>query len=97
VTTADYFYSVPYGMQLSISIHDLVERNIHVTGSLMGGPSISLEVMRYICNDQILPMTSFVSLEEIPEQLELIVEGKTFGKVIAKIQEPIDASFMKQR
>lgn len=55
----------------------------------MGGPSVSLEVMRYICNGQIMPMASFVSLEDIPNQMHLILRGETFGKVIAKIHNPI--------
>ena len=82
--------SVPSGLQLSLSIHDLVERNLHVTGSLMGSHAVSLEVMGYICDGQIRPMTAHVSMEDIPAQMQRIVDCLSVGKVVARIQEPLD-------
>ncbi|KAK4235437.1 hypothetical protein C8A03DRAFT_36704 [Achaetomium macrosporum] len=81
---------VPYRLEISLSIHDVVERNLHVTGPLMGGPAVSLEVMRYICDRQILPKKTLVSMEDIPKQMHELVNCSTYGKVVAKIQEPLD-------
>ncbi|KAF5002327.1 hypothetical protein FDECE_10643 [Fusarium decemcellulare] len=67
---------------LSISLPALVERSLRFTGSLMGGRREAMEVIRYIQSGQIKPLTTTVSLGDVPEQMQRIYEGRTLGKVI---------------
>ncbi|KAF4545247.1 alcohol dehydrogenase [Lasiodiplodia theobromae] len=55
---------VPRNLVLSISIHALVERNLHLTGNLMG---------------------DHLTLEDIPDQMQRMVDCKSIGKIVARI------------
>ncbi|KAK0642337.1 alcohol dehydrogenase [Lasiodiplodia hormozganensis] len=55
---------VPRNLVLSISIHALVERNLHLTGNLMG---------------------DHLTLEDIPHQMQRMVDCKSIGKIVARI------------
>lgn len=48
----------------------------------MGGHREALEVMGYIATRQIKPRITKVALEEIPEQMQNLVDCKTAGKVV---------------
>lgn len=76
---------VPRNLVLSISIHALVERNLHLTGNLMGDHCASLEVMGYISTGLIQPLITRVTLEDIPDQMQRMVDCKSIGKIVARI------------
>ncbi|KAJ5490181.1 hypothetical protein N7453_011006 [Penicillium expansum] len=74
---------VPKGNNtICLPLHSIVERNLHVSGNLMGGHQEALEVMGYIATRQIKPRITKVALEEIPEQMQNLVDCKTAGKVV---------------
>lgn len=48
----------------------------------MGGHREALEVMEYIATGQIKPHVTKVALEDIPEQMQHLVDCKTAGKIV---------------
>ncbi|CAI7640657.1 unnamed protein product [Penicillium crustosum] len=75
---------VPKGKNnVCLPLHSVVERNLHVSGNLMGGHREALEVMEYIATGQIKPHVTKVALEDIPEQMQHLVDCKTAGKIVA--------------
>jgi propanol-preferring alcohol dehydrogenase len=78
-------YRVPKGLSVSLSIHDLVERKLHLTGTLMGGHDVALEVMDYISSGRIRPVIVERKIENVPEILEQIVDCKGIGKMVVNM------------
>ncbi|CAG9951557.1 unnamed protein product [Clonostachys rosea f. rosea IK726] len=76
---------VPKGLSVSLSIHDLVERKLHLTGTLMGGHDVALEVMDYISSGRIRPVIVERKIENVPEILEQIVDCKGIGKMVVNM------------
>lgn len=59
-----------------------------MTGSLMGGHDVCLQVMEYICDGLIHPMITEVPLEDVPQYLGNLVNCTSVGKIVARILEP---------
>ncbi|KAJ3548887.1 hypothetical protein NM208_g791 [Fusarium decemcellulare] len=78
---------VPRGLSLSISIHALVERNLCLTGTLMGGHEASLEVMDYISRMLVRPLITEKALDDIPRSMEDLANGKTIGKTVIRMTD----------
>ncbi|KAJ5748416.1 GroES-like protein [Penicillium nucicola] len=79
---------VPKGLNmLQVPLHCIVERNLLVTGTLMGGHGEALEVMEYIRTGVVRPHITKVDLEDIPYQMQKLVDCKTVGKVVACISD----------
>lgn len=53
-----------------------------MSGNLMGGHQEALQVMEYIATGQIKPRITKVALEDIPEQMQRLVDCKTAGKIV---------------
>jgi propanol-preferring alcohol dehydrogenase len=70
---------------VSLPLHCLIERNLHLTGNLMGGHEETLEVMEYIRTGQITPRITQVSLEEVPKQMQAMVDCQTVGKIVVSL------------
>ncbi|KAH6652256.1 hypothetical protein BKA67DRAFT_648140 [Truncatella angustata] len=80
------YVRVPRGLVLKLFIHALVERNLHLIGSLMGDHSVALEAMRLIENGTIEPLINKVRLEDIAMQMQNLANGKAgIGKIVARI------------
>ncbi|KAJ6042994.1 uncharacterized protein N7446_001190 [Penicillium canescens] len=74
---------VPKGLnRVSLPLHCLVERNLHLSGNLMGSHDAALEVMEYIRTNRITPRVSKVRLEGVPERLQAMMDYQTVGKVV---------------
>ncbi|KAL4793230.1 chaperonin 10-like protein [Aspergillus venezuelensis] len=74
---------MPKGLNMvSLPLHCLVERNLHLTGNLMGGHEEALEMIELIRKGQITPHITRVRLEDIPRQMEAVVNCQTVGKVV---------------
>ncbi|KAL3468850.1 chaperonin 10-like protein [Aspergillus californicus] len=79
---------VPKGLTMvSLPLHCLVERNLHLTGNLMGGHHETLEVMEYIRTGQITPRITTVGLTEVPEQMQSMIDCQTVGKVVIRMSK----------
>ncbi|KAJ5374230.1 hypothetical protein N7517_006236 [Penicillium concentricum] len=77
---------VPEGENvLAIPLRSVVERNLHLSGNLMGGHREALEVVEYILSGQIKPQITIAALEDIPAQMQSIVDCETIGKVVVSI------------
>lgn len=83
--------SVPSSASVSLPINALVERNLHLTGTLMGGHEEALEVMEYIVSGQVKPICTEVVLEDVPEQMQKQVDCETTGKVVVRVNTQLDA------
>lgn len=70
---------------MTVPVRDLVERNLHLTGNLMGGHDEALTVMQYIRSGRVKPHITEVSLDDIPEQMQRLIDCKTFGKVVVRV------------
>jgi propanol-preferring alcohol dehydrogenase len=78
--------SVPKGLDMvSLPLHSLIERNVHLTGNLMGGHEETLEVMEYIWTGRITPRITKVGLEEVPHQLQAMVHCQTIGTLVVSL------------
>ncbi|KAJ0424996.1 chaperonin 10-like protein [Aspergillus carlsbadensis] len=74
---------VPKGVNMvSLPLHRLIERSLYLTGNLMGGHQETLEVMEYIRTGQITPRITKVGLEEVPNQIQAMVNYQTVGKIV---------------
>ncbi|RAH87508.1 GroES-like protein [Aspergillus japonicus CBS 114.51] len=75
---------VPKGRSnmVSLPIHSVVERNLHLAGNLMGGHREALEVMQYIRSGQIMPRITKLALQEVPEQMQRMADNQTIGKLV---------------
>ncbi|PYI19314.1 NAD(P)-binding protein [Aspergillus violaceofuscus CBS 115571] len=75
---------VPKGRSnmVSLPIHSVVERNLHLAGNLMGGHREALEVMQYIRSGQIMPRITKLALQEVPEQMQRMANNQTIGKLV---------------
>ncbi|KAF7952997.1 hypothetical protein EAE96_006219 [Botrytis aclada] len=77
---------VPRGeCNISIPLAELIERQLKVHGNLMGGPEEAYRVMEYIYHGVIKPKIIEIRIDEIPKYLNLMVENKVVGKVVANI------------
>ncbi|KAK7413389.1 hypothetical protein QQX98_007766 [Neonectria punicea] len=81
---------VPRGASVSLPINTLVERNLHLSGTLMGGHEEALEVMEYLASGRIKPVTTLVALEDVPEQMQKQVNCDTIGKVVVRVNRELD-------
>ncbi|KAL3440312.1 chaperonin 10-like protein [Aspergillus insuetus] len=70
---------------VSLPLHSLIERKLRLTGNLMGGHEETLEVMEYIRAGRITPRITNVGLEEVPNQLQAMVDCQTIGKVVLSL------------
>jgi propanol-preferring alcohol dehydrogenase len=70
---------------VSLPLHSLIERNLHLTGNLMGGHEETLEVMEHIRAGRLTPRITKVSLEEVPNQLQAMVDCQTMGKIVVSL------------
>ncbi|KAH8667696.1 chaperonin 10-like protein [Ilyonectria robusta] len=81
---------VPQGRNsVSVDLNALIERNLKLSGNLMGGHRGAAEVMHYITSGQIKPHITEVALEDVPEQMHNLVDCKTMGKVVVRVNEPL--------
>ena len=80
-------------MSLSLSIHALVERNLHLTGCLMGGSGVALEAMELISAGTIQPLIAEQALSQVPTCMQQIADGETVGKIVIRMDgDPTEAS-----
>lgn len=86
------FHRVPRGeCPVSVPVSAIVERNLHISGNLMGSHEAALTVMGYIISEQIKPYLTEVVLEDVPEQMQNLVDCKTLGKVVVRlVQEDME-------
>ncbi|PYI07734.1 GroES-like protein [Aspergillus sclerotiicarbonarius CBS 121057] len=86
---------VPKGLNmLQIPLHAVVERNLVLTGNLMGGHQEALKVMGYIRSGWIKPKITKIDMEDIPHRMQGLVDCQTVGKVVARINEPVSFQSM---
>ncbi|EEU48280.1 uncharacterized protein NECHADRAFT_75684 [Fusarium vanettenii 77-13-4] len=71
---------------LSIPVKDLIERNLKVSGNLMGGSQEALQVMEYIRSGHIRPDVTLVALDDVPYQMQEMVDCRTMGKIVVAIK-----------
>ncbi|KAF7558180.1 hypothetical protein G7Z17_g72 [Cylindrodendrum hubeiense] len=77
---------VPQGDHaVSVPIHALIERNLKISGNLMGGHREAAEVMHYITSGQIKPHITEVALEDVPEQMQRLVDCRVIGKIVVRV------------
>lgn len=67
---------------VSLPLHCVIERNLHLTGNLMGGYDEALKVIEYIHTGRIRPQISKVLLEDVPGQMQAMLDCQTVGKVV---------------
>ncbi|KAH7124331.1 chaperonin 10-like protein [Dactylonectria macrodidyma] len=67
---------------LSIPLPALVERSLHVSGSLMGGRKEALEMLQLIKSGQVEPLLTEISLSDVPDYMERLQKGMVSGKVV---------------
>lgn len=65
---------------VSLPLHSVVERNLHLQGNLMGGHCEALKVIDYIKSGQITPLVDKIELECVPEYMQRMVDCETIGK-----------------
>ncbi|OJJ30546.1 hypothetical protein ASPWEDRAFT_164811 [Aspergillus wentii DTO 134E9] len=74
---------VPKGLNMiSLPLSSVVERGLHLTGNLMGSHREALEVVEYIRTGQIKPRITRIALEDVPEQMQRMVDCQTVGKLV---------------
>ncbi|KAH7131320.1 chaperonin 10-like protein [Dactylonectria macrodidyma] len=81
---------VPRNVTVSLPVNALVERNLHVAGTLMGGHEEALEVMEYIVSGHIKPVTTQGVLEDVPEQMQKQVNCETIGKFVVRVNSELE-------
>lgn len=67
---------------ISLPLSSVVERGLHLTGNLMGSHREALEVVEYIRTGQIKPRITRIALEDVPEQMQRMVDCQTVGKLV---------------
>lgn len=53
----------------------------------MGGRQEALEVMQYIKSGQCRPIITEVSLNEVPENMQRLIDCDTVGKVVVRVDQ----------
>ncbi|KAH7123494.1 chaperonin 10-like protein [Dactylonectria estremocensis] len=81
---------VPRDVAVSLPVNVLVERNLHLAGTLMGGHEEALEVMEYIVSGRIKPIITQGVLEDVPEQMQKQVNCETIGKAVIRVNGGLD-------
>lgn len=77
---------VPRGECLmSISLQTLVERQVKIQGTMMGGHAEVLQVMKWIRDGVIKPEVTEVSLQDVSGCLNDCVDFRTVGKMVARV------------
>lgn len=71
---------------LSVPVKDLIERNLKVSGNLMGGSQEALQVMEYIRSGHIRPDVTLVAFDDVPHQMQEMVDCRTMGKIVVAIK-----------
>ncbi|CAG9978490.1 unnamed protein product [Clonostachys byssicola] len=81
---------VPKGrISISTPVNSLVERNLRISGTLMGGHQEALEVISYIQSGLISPLTETVPLSKVPEQMQRLLECKVTGKIVVEFNNSL--------
>ncbi|KAI1759238.1 GroES-like protein [Hypoxylon sp. FL1150] len=76
-------------LELSVTLHNLVERQLTIKGTLMGGPDVTYEVLEYIKQGRIKPVTTEINLDEVPQGMQDLLDCKGIGKLVVKVNGPL--------
>lgn len=79
------YHRVPAQTTVSIPVNTLIERNLKLSGNLMGGYEEAIEVMSYIQSGHIKPLITEVPLEDVPKQMQALADCEAIGKVVVKL------------
>lgn len=71
--------------QISISIKEVVERQLKIQGNLMGRAKETYQVMEYIRQGIVTPFVTEIGLQDIPEYMQRLTDCKTVRKAVAKV------------
>lgn len=77
---------VPKGENmLQIPLRAVVERNLHLSGNLMGGHEETFEVIELIRMGVIRPFVKKLCLEDVPSHLQDLVDCRGVGKYVVQV------------
>ncbi|KAF2017006.1 GroES-like protein [Aaosphaeria arxii CBS 175.79] len=78
------------GDRLYFPIHEILERQIKVQGCLMGSREEMYQCLEYIHSGTITPHITEVCLTDIPQYMSQIKTLSTVGKIVVRINGPIN-------
>ncbi|KAH9205938.1 chaperonin 10-like protein [Leptodontidium sp. 2 PMI_412] len=77
------------GNSISLPLQTLVERQLRLQGSMMGGREEAYQMLHYIQTQQITPLITSISLEGLSNFMEGFLEDHSKGKAVCCVNEPL--------
>lgn len=85
-----FFFRAPRGgNSISLPLQTLVERQLRLQGSMMGGREEAYQMLHYIQTQQITPLITSISLEGLSNFMEGFLEDHSKGKAVCCVNEPL--------
>ena len=69
----------------SIPLQTLVERQLRLQGTMMGGRQEACQMLHYIHMKQIVPIITEISLDEVGDCMHGFLEDRNTGKTVCRV------------